>query len=282
MTFTSTITVADLVKHIGDPDWSIIDSRFKLADPFRGQMDYEIAHIPGALYAHLHNDLSGPIIPGITGRHPLPTIEKATEVFSSVGIDSNVQVVAYDDSGGALAAVRVWWLLRWLGHEAVAILDGGWQAWVKHGYKVRSGFETRTARRFIPNPRNELIVTAEQVDIMRQDPQYRVLDARSADRFRGENEIIDPVAGHIPGAISSPYGGNLNPEGTFWSEEVLAERYKKILGNVPIENVVVYCGSGVTAVHDILAMMKAGLGEARLYAGSYSEWITNPKRLVEK
>ena len=127
-----------------------------------------------------------------------------------------------------------------------------------------------------------VVVTAEEVDIIRQDPLYRLLDARAADRFRGENETIDPVAGHIPGAISAPYAGNLNPDGTFRSSERLAERYKKFLGDVPIDHVICYCGSGVTAVHDILAMMVAGLGEARLYAGSYSEWITDPKRPVEK
>jgi thiosulfate/3-mercaptopyruvate sulfurtransferase len=282
MTFTTTIKAFELVKHIGDPDWAVIDSRFKLADAYQGQMDYQICHIRGAVYAHLNSDLSGPIIPGITGRHPLPSAEKAAEVFSRLGIDSNVQVVAYDDMGGALAAVRVWWLLRWLGHEAVAVLDGGWQAWEKQGFAVEDGVETRPRRKFLPNPRDELIVTAEQVDFMRQDEQYRVLDARSADRFRGENETIDPVPGHIPGAISVPYADNLNPDGTFRADDELAARYKNILGSVPADKVAVYCGSGVTAVHDILAMVKAGLGEPRLYAGSYSEWITDPKRPVEK
>ncbi len=282
MAFTTIISTAELAKHLDEQDWVVVDSRFLLANPTQGRMDYEKAHIPGAVYAHLDEDLSGPIVKGVTGRHPLPSVEKAAEVFSRYGIDSNVQVVAYDDVGGALAAGRVWWLLRWLGHESVALLDGGWQAWVKQALPVRSGIETRKPRSFLAHPRNELIVTADEVEEMRKNPQYRLLDARSAERFRGENEIIDPVAGHIPGAVSAPYAENLNPDGTFQTDESLAARYKKLVNNVPFQHVVCYCGSGVTATHDILAMMKAGLGEARLYAGSYSEWITDPKRPVDK
>ena len=282
MSFTTTITVAELAKHLDDPDWVIVDSRFKLSNPDQGRMDYESAHIPGAVYAHLDEDLSGSIIKGATGRHPLPSVEKVSQVFSRFGIDSGVQVVAYDDLGGALAAGRVWWLLRWLGHEPVALLDGGWQMWLKSGLPVRGGNDTRNPRIYIPHPRNDLIVSSADVEAMRNDPQYRVLDARSADRFRGENETIDPVSGHIPGAISAPYARNLNLDGTFRSSEKLAARYKRLLGGVPFDHVVCYCGSGVTATHDILAMMKAGMGEARLYTGSYSEWITDMHRPVEK
>jgi thiosulfate/3-mercaptopyruvate sulfurtransferase len=282
MTFTTIISVTELAKHLNDPDWVIVDSRFKLAKPDQGRIDYKTAHIPGAVYAHLDHDLSSPIIKGTSGRHPLPSVDEVSGVFSRLGIDSYVQVVAYDDMSGALAAGRVWWLLRWLGHKSVAVLDGGWQQWVKLEYAVRSGIETRSPRSFNPRPNNKLIITAKQVDKIRHDPHYRLLDARSADRFRGENESIDPVPGHIPGAVSAAYAGNLNPDGTFRSDKILASRYKKILGEVPIENVVCYCGSGVTATHDILAMSIAGLGEARLFAGSYSEWITDPKRPVEK
>ncbi len=282
MTFTTTITVAELANHLDDPNWVIVDSRFKLANPDQGRMDYESAHIPRAVYAHLDHDLTGPIIKGVTGRHPLPSVEKVADVFSRLGIDARVQVVAYDDQGGALAAGRVWWLLCWLGHEAVAVLDGGWQEWIMNGLAVRSGNEARKPRKFISHPRNDLIVSAEDVDAMRKDPQYRVLDARSVDRYHGENETIDPIAGHIPGAISAPYVDNLNPDGTFRADESIAARYKKLLSGVPINHVVCYCGSGVTATHDILAMMIAGLGEARIYAGSYSEWITDPNHPVEK
>ncbi len=282
MAFTTTISAPDLAQHLEDPNWAIIDSRFKLADPQQGRKDYEAGHIPAAVYAHLDHDLSGPIVKGVTGRHPLPSVEKIAEVFSMFGIDENVQVVAYDDMGGALAAVRVWWLLRWLGHVAVAVLDGGWQEWVKQGLPVSQAIEGRERRVFVPHPRNELIVSSEGMEWMRSDPEYRVLDARSADRYRGENETIDPIAGHIPGAISAPYAGNLNPDGTFRSDDRLCARYKRLIGEVPSDHVVCYCGSGVTAVHDVLAMVKAGLGEPRLYAGSYSEWITDPKHPVEK
>jgi thiosulfate/3-mercaptopyruvate sulfurtransferase len=282
MGFNTIISVNEVTHHINDPDWVIVDSRFKLADPNQGRKDYETAHIPGAVYAHLDDELSSPIIKGVTGRHPLPEVEKISEVFSRLGIDSNVQVVAYDDMGGALAAGRVWWLLRWLGHEAVAVLDGGWQRWMKLGKEVASGTETRPRRKFIPHPRNELVATADEVEAKRLDPDYRVLDARSADRFRGENETIDPVPGHIPGAISAAYAGNLNPDGTFRSQQSLLARYKRLIDKVPTTNVICYCGSGVTATHDILAMIIAGLGEARLYAGSYSEWITDLKKPVEK
>jgi thiosulfate/3-mercaptopyruvate sulfurtransferase len=282
MGFTTIISVKELTKHLDDPDWVIVDSRFKLADPNLGRIDYETAHIPGAVNAHLDDDLSNPIIKGITGRHPLPTVERMSEVFSKLGIDSNVQVVAYDDLGGALAAGRVWWLLRWLGHETVAVLDGGWQKWISLGNGLAGGNETRPRRMFIPHPRNELVATSAEVEATRLNPDYRVLDARSADRFRGENETIDPIPGHIPGAISAAYAGNLNPDGTFRSPKSLLRRYKRLINEVPSSNIICYCGSGVSATHDILAMIIAGLGEARLYAGSYSEWITDHKRPVEK
>jgi thiosulfate/3-mercaptopyruvate sulfurtransferase len=282
MSYSTTISSPELADHIGDPNWAIIDSRFKLAYPGQGRLDYEEAHIPGAVYAHLDRDLSSPVIKGVTGRHPLPSVEHITSVFSRFGIDASVQVVAYDDQGGALAAARVWWLLRWMGHAAVAVLDGGWPDWVRQKLPVKKGDELRQPRVFIPQPRSDLIVSTSQVERMRIDPSYRVLDARSADRYRGENETIDPVAGHIPGAISAPYTGNLNPDGTFRADERLSARYKRLVGSVSNDHVVCYCGSGVTAAHDILAMVKAGLGEARLYAGSYSEWITDPKRPVEK
>ena len=282
MSYSTTISVTELASHLDDPNWAIIDSRFKLAEPEQAQMDYVVSHITGAVYAHLNRDLSGPIIKGVTGRHPLPSVKHITSVFSNFGIDEHVQVVAYDDQGGALAAARVWWLLRWLGHEAVAVLDGGWQAWVAQNLPMKCGVETREPRQFSPHPRDEIIVTAQDVDKMRNDPAFRVLDARSAERYRGENETIDPVAGHIPGAISAPYAGNLNPDGTFRADDRICARYKRLIGDVHIEHVVCYCGSGVTAAHDVLAMVKAGLGEPRLYAGSYSDWITDPQRPVEK
>jgi thiosulfate/3-mercaptopyruvate sulfurtransferase len=282
MANTTIISIAELAAHLKDPGWMIVDARFSLADPSLGRRNYLAGHIPGAIYAHLDHDLSSKVIPGITGRHPLPDTEKTAQIFTRWGVPEKGQVVVYDDLGGALAAVRVWWLLRWLGYTDVAVLDGGWQHWQKHNLPVQAGVQTRSARSFLPIPRPEMQVSSDQVAQIRLDPAWRLLDARGADRFRGENETIDPVAGHIPGAISAPYMENLSPDGTFRLPQELRARYQKLIGEVPPERVAVYCGSGVTSIHNILAMLHAGLGEARLYPGSWSEWIADPNRPVEK
>ncbi len=275
------ISTEELENHLKDPNWAVVDCRFQLKDPDFGQRAYGQAHIPGAVYAHLDRDLSGPILPGRTGRHPLPAIEAAAGVFSAWGIKrGRTQVVAYDDQGGALAAARLWWMLRWLGHDQVAVLDGGWQKWEKEGRPSRGGSETRPAQFFSPQPRPELAIEADAILRSIGNPDFRLLDARGADRYRGENETIDPVAGHIPGAVSAPYLYNLNPDGTFKPADELRRIYQSVLGNVPAAQSAVYCGSGVTAVHNILAMMHAGLGESRLYPGSWSEWITQPERPI--
>lgn len=276
---TTLITPEMLAPHLGDAAWAVVDCRHRLADLAFGRTAYAQSHIAGAVFADLEHDLSGPVIPGRTGRHPLPEAAAMGARLSAWGIDGGVQVVAYDDSGGSIAA-RLWWMLRWLGHDAVAVLDGGWPAWQGRGLPVGSGPETRAARSFVPRVRPDLVLTAEQVDRVRGDPAWRVLDARNADRFRGENETIDPVAGHIPGARSAPYAGNLEPDGRFKSKDVLRRRYQEVLDGAPAERAVCYCGSGVTAAHDLLAMAYAGLGEARLYAGSWSEWIVDPARPV--
>lgn len=280
MTYETLISTAELAAHIDDPDWVILDCRFSLTNVGKGRLDYLEGHIPGAIYAHLDEDLSAPKVPNMSGRHPLPTVAATAQVFSHWGIGPGVQVVAYDDAGGALAAVRAWWMLRWLGHNAVAVLDGGWQIWVDEGYPTRSGEETRPGRVFIPKPRNEIVITTAEVDNLRLDPSYRLFDARTSERFHGQNETIDPVAGHIPGAVSAPYIYNLRPDNRFRSSEELNAHYEKLLGKIPAERAVFYCGSGVTSIHDILAILHAGLGEARLYVGSWSEWITDPKRPI--
>jgi thiosulfate/3-mercaptopyruvate sulfurtransferase len=282
MSYSETIISTDeLAQHLADPGWAVIDCRFSLQDVGRGRADYLAAHITGAVYAHLDENLSGPVVRGVTGRHPLPTVDRAVEVFSGWGIGPETQVVAYDDAGGALAAVRVWWMLRWLGHQAAAVLDGGWQKWQREGRPVRSGSEARQPAAFHPERlRTELVVSTADVNALRQDRCYLVGDARAAERYRGLNETIDPVAGHIPGAVSTPYVRNLAADGTFQSPAVLRTIYQELLGDVPAENAVFYCGSGVTSIHNILALQIAGLGEARLYAGSWSEWITDPARPV--
>ncbi len=280
MAYTTLISTEELTAHLDDPAWAVVDCRFQLKDTEFGRRAYERAHIPGALYAHLDRDLSGPILPGKTGRHPLPAVEALAEKLSAWGINADVQVVAYDAVGGALAAARLWWLLRWLGHGSVAVLDSGWLAWHREGRPVRSGVETRSPREFQPRVRAELVLEAQDVQRLLGQADFRLLDARTADRYRGENETLDPVAGHIPGARSAPYPDNLGPDGRFKSPQELQARYRTLTGDLPAARTVLYCGSGVTAAQSILAMLHAGLGEARLYAGSWSDWILDPQRPV--
>ena len=279
MTYTTLISTTDLALHIADPNWAIVDCRFSLAEPERGRRDYAQAHIPGAVYAHLNEDLSGSVVRGQTGRHPLPAVDVFAQTLSQWGIDSSSQVVAYDDSGGSMAA-RLWWMLHWLGHDAAAVLDGGWPKWLREERAGRSGSETRSPRVFTPRPRPEWVVATDDVMAAWGDARFQLFDARTTDRYRGENETIDPVAGHIPGAQSAPYPGNLDPSGVFLPPEKLRARFEALLGDGSTDRAVFYCGSGVTAAHNILAMAHAGLGEARLYAGSWSEWITDPRRPI--
>lgn len=279
MPHTTLITASELHAHRDDPEWVIVDCRFLLSDTAFGRTAYQEAHIPGAVYAHLDADLSGPILPGKTGRHPLPTADTFAARLSAWGIDETVQVVAYDQLGGAIAA-RLWWMLRWLGHHAVAVLDGGWQAWQQAGYAVRSGTETSVARSFVAQPHPEHLVDAADLEAHLGDATHCLLDARGAARYRGEEEPIDPVAGHIPGAVSVPFADNLTPDGFFRPPEALHTRFASFIEHRSPENIAVYCGSGVTAAHNALAMVHAGLPEPRLYAGSWSEWITDPARPV--
>jgi thiosulfate/3-mercaptopyruvate sulfurtransferase len=278
--YQTLISTSELFLHLNDPEWAILDCRFTLDDSEKSRNDYEKAHIPGALYAHLNEDLSGAAIPGVTGRHPLPDVGVAAQTFARWGIGSGVQVVAYDDMGGSLAAARAWWIAHWMGHAAAAVLDGGWQKWLREGRPVRGGLETRLARRFEPSPRQELLASTDEVELIRQDPTSRLFDARSGERYCGQNETIDPVGGHIPGAVLAPRSENLNPDGVFLGVDILRDRYQALLGDISPNRAVFYCGSGVTATHNILAMQHAGLGWTRLYVGSWSEWITDPQRPI--
>ncbi len=279
MPFTTLITVSELNVHIGDGNWAVVDCRYSLDDTERGRRDYLEAHIPGAVYAHMDNDLSGTKIPGKTGRHPLPDTRSFIATASSLGIDSNTQVVVYDDASGAMAA-RLWWLLNWMGHRSVAVLDGGWLPWHQSGLPSRSGPEYRIPKRFEAHEIPDSYATTEQVETYASDPHYVILDARSAPRFRGEIEPIDPVAGHIPGAISAPYEENLTPDGRFLPADALRRRFEGLMKSVSPGNVICYCGSGITSALNLVAIAHAGLGRARLYAGSWSEWIADNTRPV--
>lgn len=277
--FTTLINTTDLAAHLDDPNWVIIDCRFFLNHPELGRKQYLDSHIPGAVYADLDKDLSGPIIAGTTGRHPLPSVETFAATVASWGIDENVQVVAYDGAGGMVAG-RLWWMLNWIGHESVAVLDGDFRAWFHEERPTVQGEETRAARTFTPHLHSERVVTTDDLLAHLNDPKITLLDARARDRFRGENETLDAKAGHIPGAKSAPYVENLDAHGRFLSPEQLAGRFHNLIGDRPVEQVVLSCGSGVTAAHNALAMAHAGLGKPRLYAGSWSEWIADPTRPI--
>ncbi len=279
MPYTTIINAAELAMHLNDLDWAIVDSRFALADTEQGRRDYLEDHISGAVYAHMDNDLSGPIVPGKTGRHPLPNIEQMAARLSNWGIDAQTQVVVYDNVGGAFAA-RLWWLLHWLGHESVAVLDGGWRGWQAAGGTTTAGEEVREARTFAPDPRDDMVLDVTAVQSRLRGRSFKLFDSRGADRYRGENETIDPVAGHIPGSHSAPFAENLNAQGHFRSVEELQTRFEQLLQDSTPDEATFYCGSGVTAAHNLLAMAHAGMEGAQLFAGSWSEWITDPARPV--
>ncbi len=278
--FTTLVDTDTLARHLADPRWVVVDCRFTLTDTGAGRRAWTAGHIPGARYAHLDEDLSSPIGPR-TGRHPLPDPAVLVRTLGAWGIDGSKQVVAYDDSFGAMAA-RLWWLLRWLGHDAVALLDGSYPKWAREKKPVTAEAPVAHPAAFNPRANNALWVNADFVERARQDEAFVVLDARAEERFRGEVEPLDKVAGHVPGAVNAVYEDNLDVSGEFLSAEELRERYLDLLGGVVPDQAIHMCGSGVTACHNVLAMEHAGLPGAKLYAGSWSEWITDPNRPVAK
>jgi thiosulfate/3-mercaptopyruvate sulfurtransferase len=271
------IAPAELTPHLGDSRWVIVDCRFDLADAECGERYYLEGHIPGARYAHLDRDLSGTKT-GTNGRHPLPTVPEMTARFGAMGIGSTTQVVAYDQDAGVYAA-RLWWMLRFMGHDAVAVLDGGLTRWVAEGGTLQPGRVTPTPAGFAANPRTEWPLTVDEVAA---GDAKLLIDARAPDRFRGENETIDKVGGHIPGARNHWFQENLTDDKRFRPEEELRRKWEADLAGTPPGEAVLYCGSGVTACHNMLSMEIAGLPGARIFPGSWSEWSANPERPVEK
>jgi thiosulfate/3-mercaptopyruvate sulfurtransferase len=276
--FTTLIETDELERFLAEPALAIVDCRFRLADTEWGAREHALAHIPGAVYAHLDEDLSG-IKTGTNGRHPLPDPVRLSNWLGQVGIDGITQVVAYDQDTGMFAS-RLWWLLRWLGHDRAAVLDGGFSKWITEGRPTSAADVLRPARRFTASLRPDLAVSTSEVDELRHDSDWKIVDARAPERFRGENETLDKAAGHIPGAVNHFYMDNLEPEGTFLRPDVLRDQFERTLGGVPPDQAIVYCGSGVTACHDLLALEHAGLQGARLYAGSWSEWSSDPTRPI--
>lgn len=279
MGYQTLISVEELLPKYEQDDWVVVDCRFSLADPALGRKLYLESHIPGAVYAHLDEDLSSPIIPGVTGRHPLPDPDDFARTVGGWGVADGVQVVAYDNMGGAIAA-RLWWMLRHFGHDDVAVLNGAWSAWDAAGNPTVSGEETGTPRQFTVRQRSGGVATTEEVLANIENPTLRIFDVRAPERYQGEEELIDPVAGHIPGAISAPYADNLGENGTYLHEDELRQRYQTLLEGVRPEQVVFYCGSGVTSNHSLLALAHLGLDGARLYVGSWSQWITDSRRPI--
>lgn len=277
--FETLIDASELRKHLQDERWRVIDCRFDLMHPQTGREAYLQAHIPGAVYADLNVDLAGSVRTD-SGRHPLPDVQDLAATWGRLGIHSDTQVIVYDESSGAMAA-RAWWLLRWLGHDRVALLDGGLRRWHALALPVEGGVVVVPEERFAPAPRNERVITTEELEAARDSATApRLFDARDAARFRGDREPIDPVAGHIPGARNMPFADSLNEDGTWKTPAALRQIWSTALSEDPVLPWGVMCGSGVTACHLALSAVIAGYEEPRLYVGSWSEWIRDPHRAV--
>jgi thiosulfate/3-mercaptopyruvate sulfurtransferase len=259
--------------------WVVIDCRFDLAKETWGLEQYRQAHIPGAVYASLDRDLAGEKT-GYNGRHPIPPVEALAATFSRFGIGPETQVVAYDQDTGMYAS-RLWWTLRYLGHDAVAVLDGGWAKWQRENRPVKSGDETNVASPFRARPRDEMRLAVADVERLVGARGVMLVDARGPERFEGQSEPLDRVAGHIPGAVNHFYKQNISAEGTMLPGDTLKQKFDALLKGCAPADVVMYCGSGVSACHNLLAMEHAGITGVRLYPGSWSEWSADQKRPIE-
>lgn len=284
MSYTTLISTDELAAHLRgarptEGVWRIVDCRFDLQNDAWGREQYEAAHIPGAVYADLNRDLSTAKT-GANGRHPLPSVEALASLFGRLGIDRDTQVVVYDQDAGPYAA-RLWWSLRYLGHDQVALLDGGWAKWTKEGRATHAGGETVPTAVFTPAVRAGSLVTLDAMATLVAGGKTLIVDARPPERFEGREEKIDRVAGHIPGAVNHFFRENLAADGTMLSEEQLRARFEALLAGRTAAQTVMYCGSGVTACHNLLAMEHAGWSGAPLYVGSWSEWSADPSRGVE-
>ena len=276
MAYTTLISAAALAENLNHRDWVIFDCRFSLADEKAGGKAYRQGHIPGARYANLNADLSSPV-KSYTGRHPLPDFSILAKKLGLWGVGNRSQVVVYDDAGGAFAG-RMWWLLRSLGHDAVAVLDGGIKHWQKLGLPVTTTLPKVSDNQFRGYLDNNQWLSAVQVEDGLAARRITLIDARTPERYQGLQEPIDPVAGHVPKALNRPFQLNLNRDGLFLPAGQLREEFNRLTNSAPARQVVHMCGSGVTGCHNLLAMEVAGLNGSKLYAGSWSEWIVNRNR----
>ncbi len=276
--FSTLISTAELAARLDDSTVVVVDVRHDLMQPEAwGEAEYRRAHVPGASFAHLDRDLSGHKT-GRNGRHPLPAPEAAAALFGRLGIGADTQVVAYDQHNGMFAA-RLWWMLRWLGHDAVAVLDGGFDKWRREDRPTTTTIAVRDATQFPIRAVLPTVNVQDVLDSLHARSRF-LIDARAPERFRGETEPLDPVAGHIPGAHSRPYARNVNADQTFRTPAELRAAFSELLGPTPPQRVTHLCGSGVTSCHNVLAMELAGYGMTELYPGSWSEWCADPARPV--
>lgn len=276
--FINIISADALFNYLGHPDWVVIDTRFDLSQPEWGRSNYLEGHIPGAVYADLDKDLSGAITPQ-SSRHPLSDSLNFIHTAQKLGISNSSQVVIYDTVGGAFAS-RLWWMLKYYGHPKVAVLDGGYTYWINHNYPVSSGESINPVGNFDGTPHENMLATTRDVTEMVSKSTGCLIDARSPQRYIGSFEPIDPIAGHIPGAINRFHQLNLLDDFRLLPAYILKSQFAELISGHSIEEVVVYCGSGVTSCHHLLALEIAGLSGARLYAGSWSEWIRSPVRPI--
>ena len=273
MKYTTFITAKEANENLGNPDFLFIECSYALADAAWGRSEYEKSHIPNAAYADLHDDLAGAIVPGKTGRHPIPSKEELIKTFSRFGIDQSTQVVAYDMQSGAMAAARLWWLLQYSGHKNVAVLSGGKSHWEKSGFPLSQQKTERRETIFYADFNNEFLVQSDDVLAEIERSNSCIIDSRTNDRYQGQNETIDPIAGHIPTAVSKPFNSLLNPDGMIDDDAKIEAYFKEVPADA-----VFYCGSGVTAAFNILLFVHSGKAFPKLYAGSWSEWITDQSR----
>lgn len=278
MNYTTLISAESLYQHLTDPGWIIFDCRFSLADTETGAKNYRRGHIPTARYVHLNDDLSSEVT-DYSGRHPLPNFSLLSNKLGLWGVDNQSQIVVYDDAGGAFAG-RFWWLLRCMGHEKVAVLDGGIQHWQQLGYAVTTTLPSIKPALFRTYLNEKSWLNAVQVRDQLAAKTIKLIDARTPERFQGKQEPIDPVAGHIPGALNRPFQRNLDRRDLFLSAGELRRQFEQLLAGSSAEKTVHMCGSGITACHNLLAMEHAGLSGSKLYSGSWSEWIKNRNRGV--
>jgi thiosulfate/3-mercaptopyruvate sulfurtransferase len=276
--YKTLISTDELDSHL-DGSWVIVDCRYDLRNETWGREQYRAGHVPGAVYASLSHDLAAPPS-GSNGRHPLPCVEDMETTFGRLGISTGTQVVTYDQDTGMFAS-RMWWMLRYVGHDAAAVLDGGWAKWLREGRRVRTGDESKPPAAFAGRRRKELRLPLDQVQAALDDPSVLLVDARAPERFEGRTEPLDRTPGHIPGAANYFYKRNVTDEGVMLPAEALRGQFAEVLDGRTPQQVVMYCGSGVSACHNLLAMEHAGMSGAKLYPGSWSEWSSDPQRPVE-